>query len=241
MTIPIQPGDIVQITNERPGLVGAFLLVEDVRPWGVLGFVHHPGDFTKAQQIPLRLTNGNFELVGRAAVLPDDFGEPASGDDGGGSVEPDPVQPARRHLHAVRPIESTDSADSVWSRDALAPVIASACELFLEFNPDAGLLPRVQGPLVELLLVALRSALPPLDSYPAQLREFVAAHRSKLAVIFDSYRDSRVGSEYLFFPGVMVVFERLQNLPFRTEDVVRATEAIPASDFDFLCRMWSAT
>lgn len=71
MTANISPGDVVQITDERLGLVGAFLLVDEVRSWGVQGFVHHVKSFEEARQIWLRLESGRFERVGRAALAPE--------------------------------------------------------------------------------------------------------------------------------------------------------------------------
>ena len=68
MSLDISPGDVVQITDERRGLVGAFLLVDEVRSWGVQGFVHHVESFEEARQIWLRLEFGKFERVGRAAL-----------------------------------------------------------------------------------------------------------------------------------------------------------------------------
>ena len=71
MSLDISPGDVVQITDERRGLVGAFLLVDEVRSWGVQGFVHHVESFEEARQIWLRLEFGTFERVGRAALVPE--------------------------------------------------------------------------------------------------------------------------------------------------------------------------
>lgn len=64
------PGDIVQITDERPGLLGAFLLITEVKSWGVQGFIHHVASFDESRQIYLRLEHGKFERVGRAVLVP---------------------------------------------------------------------------------------------------------------------------------------------------------------------------
>jgi hypothetical protein len=69
-TIIVAPGDVVQITNERAGLVGAFMLVEEVRSWGVIGFIHHVSSFEQSSQIPLRLSHGMFEYIGPAVLAP---------------------------------------------------------------------------------------------------------------------------------------------------------------------------
>lgn len=71
MSTTITPGDVVQITDERIGLVGAFVMVDEVRSWGVQGFVHHIESFEEARQIWLRLEHGRFERVGRAALAPE--------------------------------------------------------------------------------------------------------------------------------------------------------------------------
>lgn len=71
MSTDLSPGDVVQITDERPGLVGAFLLVDEVRSWGVQGFVHHVESFEETRQIWLRLESGKFKRVGRADLAPE--------------------------------------------------------------------------------------------------------------------------------------------------------------------------
>lgn len=72
--IGLSPGDIVQINEqERPGLIGALLLVEEVRAWGVQGFVHHVNTFNEATRIYLRLNRNQFERVGRAVLVPSDL------------------------------------------------------------------------------------------------------------------------------------------------------------------------
>lgn len=70
----LSPGDIVQINDqERPGLIGALLLVEEVRAWGVQGFIHHINTFNEATRIYLRLKHDQFERVGRAVLVPADL------------------------------------------------------------------------------------------------------------------------------------------------------------------------
>lgn len=72
-TLPLLPGDIVQITESRKGLIGAFVLVEEVKTWGVQGFIHHVASFNESKRTYLRLSNNEFERVGRAVLLPKDF------------------------------------------------------------------------------------------------------------------------------------------------------------------------
>lgn len=68
----LAPGDIVQITDERPGLVGALLMVEEVKTWGVQGFIHHVASFQESSRIYLRLEHNRFERIGRAVMVPAD-------------------------------------------------------------------------------------------------------------------------------------------------------------------------
>lgn len=74
-TTTTRPGDIVQIVQERPGLVGALLLVEEVKPWGVQGFVHHVESFEESTRIYLRLTWEAVERIGAAVIVPGDLAD----------------------------------------------------------------------------------------------------------------------------------------------------------------------
>lgn len=69
----IKHGDVVQIVKERQGLVGAFLLVDEVKAWGVQGFVHHVNSFEEASQIWLRLNWEEIEKIGSAVMVPEGF------------------------------------------------------------------------------------------------------------------------------------------------------------------------
>ena len=63
-------GDVVQIVDEtRKGLLGAFVLVTEVKSWGVQGFVHAVQSFDDAAQIYLRLNWEQFEKVGTAVLV----------------------------------------------------------------------------------------------------------------------------------------------------------------------------
>jgi hypothetical protein len=68
----LKPGDVVQVTDERTGIVGAFMMVEEVKPWGIQGFIHHIDTFENARRLYLRLEHGRFERIGRAALIPAD-------------------------------------------------------------------------------------------------------------------------------------------------------------------------
>lgn len=69
----LSPGDIVQITDERAGLVGALLMVEEVKAWGVQGFIHHIESFEESTRIYLRVGFGRFERIGQAVMVPADL------------------------------------------------------------------------------------------------------------------------------------------------------------------------
>ena len=75
----IRVGSVVQL-NERASAtcyVGCFLLVTEIKPWGVQGFVAHVGDLSEpAGMIFLRPKWDAIEWVGTATL------QPASEDDG---------------------------------------------------------------------------------------------------------------------------------------------------------------
>lgn len=75
MTDIISSGDVVQIVDERPGLIGAFVLVDEVKPWGVQGFVHSVTTFDESAQIWLRLTFSQITKIGHAVMVPAGFEE----------------------------------------------------------------------------------------------------------------------------------------------------------------------
>lgn len=67
---PLTPGDIIQLDpdSELGKMYGPqFLVVEDVRSWGVSGYFTHVEEKGKFGQAPLRVPNGSYERVGRAA------------------------------------------------------------------------------------------------------------------------------------------------------------------------------
>ena len=74
----IQKGSVVQV-NERcpqPGWIGALLMVDEVKSFGVLAFAHIPKTSESAAKAFIRLNWEQIELIGRAALLP------AEGDQG---------------------------------------------------------------------------------------------------------------------------------------------------------------
>ena len=72
----VQPGSVVQIlkmhnaTGGRLGWIGAFVLVEKVRKWGVQGFVHNITTHDKSDPMHVRLPWDHIEYVGEASLIP---------------------------------------------------------------------------------------------------------------------------------------------------------------------------
>lgn len=68
----LKPGSVVQITDDTPGRkgwYGAFLLVTEVKPWGVQGFVHCIQSHDVMTAAYVRLPHGKFELIGQAKLM----------------------------------------------------------------------------------------------------------------------------------------------------------------------------
>ena len=65
----VRPGDIIQIRQDAdcPGWIGCLLYVEEVRSWGVLGYVCIPGQDGIA---PYRAPIGSYDVVGKARWQP---------------------------------------------------------------------------------------------------------------------------------------------------------------------------
>ena len=70
----IRIGSVVQITDMPPshqGWVGAFLLVTDLKSFGVQGFVHTIQFHDRHQQAYTRLTWEQLHYIGQAEMLPE--------------------------------------------------------------------------------------------------------------------------------------------------------------------------
>lgn len=70
----LNPGSVVQITDESPGRggwLGAFVLVTEVKSWGVLGFVHCIKSHDEASEAYIRLTHDQYEYIGEACFVPE--------------------------------------------------------------------------------------------------------------------------------------------------------------------------
>ena len=72
--LAIEPGDVVQINEHhaRQGWTGAFVLVSEVKSWGVQGFVHMIQTHDKMARAYIRLPFEDVDRVGRAALVPRD-------------------------------------------------------------------------------------------------------------------------------------------------------------------------
>lgn len=72
--ITVKPGSVVQIAPSQGGhwFDGCFLLVTEVRPWGVLGFVSYPTERDKRPaEAHYRVKNGDFAFIGQCAFAPE--------------------------------------------------------------------------------------------------------------------------------------------------------------------------
>ena len=73
----LERGSIVQIneTFDRKGWIGCIFIVNEVTNWGVKCTCPIPNNDKEAPSgIPMRLKTGTFDLVGRAALTPEEDG-----------------------------------------------------------------------------------------------------------------------------------------------------------------------
>lgn len=68
----IKVGDVVQIneTHGRKGWIGAFVLVTEVKTFGIQGFVHVIETHEVAAQAFIRLNWADIDLIGAAKLVP---------------------------------------------------------------------------------------------------------------------------------------------------------------------------
>lgn len=68
-------GDIFQINEShgRKGWIGAFVLATEIKPWGIMGFVHHIKTHEEAAQVWIRLKWDEVDFVGTAILVPKDL------------------------------------------------------------------------------------------------------------------------------------------------------------------------
>ena len=67
-----RPGDVFQITEAhgRNGWIGSFVLAEEIRPWGIQGFVVALKTHDTQERAYIRLKWSEIEYIGRAALVP---------------------------------------------------------------------------------------------------------------------------------------------------------------------------
>ena len=68
-------GDVFQINekNEKTGWIGAFVLVTEIKPWGIQGFVHYIETHDKSRRMFTRLKWDEIDYVGRSCLVPEDI------------------------------------------------------------------------------------------------------------------------------------------------------------------------
>ena len=68
------PGDVFQINevHGRPGWIGAFVLAEKIKPWGIQGFVCSVKSHDEQQRAYIHLTWDHVDYVGHAPLVPND-------------------------------------------------------------------------------------------------------------------------------------------------------------------------
>lgn len=69
----VQPGDVVQINQKHAlaGWVAAFVLVTEVRSWGIVGYVPHVATHQDQHQSFVRLKWEAVDRVGKAPLVPE--------------------------------------------------------------------------------------------------------------------------------------------------------------------------
>jgi len=72
-----RPGDVFQIIEEhgRKGWIGAFVLAEEIRSWGIQGYVHHIKTHEEMACIYIRLPWKDIEYIGNAILVPEELGQ----------------------------------------------------------------------------------------------------------------------------------------------------------------------
>lgn len=219
----VEAGDVVQITNERPGLVGAFLYVEELHSWGIEGFVHQVDGFDNAQRIYLRLKTGTFERVGKAPL----------------QEQPNPSYEQfranlhgwvshQRHLHAVQ----TGAATAIKPLEVLHSIAEQIQRRFEVTPPDDDQSLAILTEISPILPEDLRQ-------YANRLLDFSNSYGRKLQHIIDTHRHDNT-RELLRLPVAIVLFERLQTAPAMLAATWRNSNELTPTDLQFLISVWDA-
>jgi len=71
---PAQPGDVFQINEKhgRDGWTGAFVMAEEIKSWGIQGYVHVVKTHQEYGRAYIRLKWEEIDFVGRAPLVPED-------------------------------------------------------------------------------------------------------------------------------------------------------------------------
>lgn len=67
-----KPWDVFQINEKhgRPGWIGAFVMAEEIREWGIVGFVAHVETHEKQAKAYIRLKYEEIDFIGSAPLHP---------------------------------------------------------------------------------------------------------------------------------------------------------------------------
>lgn len=81
MTHTVTPGDVVQVDpGHDQWFGGCLLVVEEIKPWGVQGYVSVPSPGGPGRAY-YRCPNGQFAFVGRAVWFPEDVAGKVAGEE----------------------------------------------------------------------------------------------------------------------------------------------------------------
>lgn len=67
--------DIIQITDDTHHWFPCLLIVSEAKSWGVQAYAHIPSNEGKRSQAFNRLKDGEYEVVGKAVIVPQDQDE----------------------------------------------------------------------------------------------------------------------------------------------------------------------
>jgi hypothetical protein len=72
ITRSVLPGDVFQINerHKRSGWIGALLMAEEVKSWGIVGFIHVPKTDEQKASIYVRMLWEEIDYIGRAPLHP---------------------------------------------------------------------------------------------------------------------------------------------------------------------------
>ena len=65
-----QKGDIVQITDKEHHWYPCLIIVDEVKEWGIIGYIHYPTGLDQpVRPAYIRLTKDQYQLCGVAHIL----------------------------------------------------------------------------------------------------------------------------------------------------------------------------